>query len=142
MTNRFGKWVAVPALFLALAACSGDDKNSASEGSPKDESYVKISEPQGSVEGFVGANDDATMENCKAKGKSWVSDGTVKNSAKDTQSYRIYVAFNRGKDTQGLVQTDLKSVAAGDTAKWKVEAPISGEDLSCVLRVERFDPQS
>lgn len=141
MTNRFGKWVVVPALFLALAACSGD-KNPATDGSPKDQSYVDVSDPQGSVDDFVGANDDLAMNNCQAKGKTWVSDGTVTNSAKKTQSFRIYVAFNRGKDTQGLVQTDLKSVAAGDTAKWNVEAPISGEDLSCVIRVERFDPQS
>lgn len=59
----------------------------------------------------------------------------------DAQSYRLYVAFNRGKDTQGLVQVDVKSVEPGKTAEWTAEAPLKGEGLKCVLRVERFAPQ-
>lgn len=141
MKRRFAKWAVIPALFFALAACSGDSDDSTSNAKPVDESYVDVTDQQGSVEDFVGANEDATTNSCEATKSTWVSEGTVTNPEKDAQSYRLYVAFNRGKDTQGLVQVDVKSVEPGKTAEWTAEAPLKGEGLKCVLRVERFAPQ-
>lgn len=141
MNRRFAKWAVIPALFLALAACSGDDKASEKDSKPADQSHVDITDQQGSVKGFVGANDDVTTESCEAAKNLWRSEGTVTNPEKENQSYRLYVAFNRGKDTQGLVQVDVESVKPGQKVEWKAEAPLTGDDLTCVLRAERFAPQ-
>lgn len=121
---------------LSLAACGGEPDDGDGE-----TSYVDITDQQGGVEGFVGASDDAVTERCESGGDGWVSAGTVTNLTDDEQSYRLYVAFNDNRDTRGLVQIDIESVPAGATESWETTAPIRGEDLSCVLRVERFDPQ-
>lgn len=125
---------------LALASCTGGGAGEA----PADErqsSFVQITDQQGSVEGFVGASDDAELDRCEAANDGWLAEGTVTNPTEVAQAYRIYVAFNKNRDTQGLVQVDLESVAAGESASWKAEAPISGQKLQCILRVERFAPQ-
>lgn len=127
---------------FALVSCTGaDDADSDGATSETVDSYVEITDQQGSVDGYVGALEDSEVERCEASGEGWVGEGTVTNPEDASQSYRIYLTFNDKRDTKALVQIDLPSVAAGETEEWSGKAPVSGDDLTCVLRVERFDPQ-
>lgn len=141
MTSQLSKWLLVPVAALALTSCAGGGAAEPDDQAAAEHSFVEVTDPQGSVEGFVGALDDAEIELCEASNGSWIAEGAVTNPSEETQDYRIYVSFNKNRDTQGLVQVDVASVAAGATATWKAEAPISGSDLRCILRVERFAPQ-
>lgn len=136
--NRKITWLAAPLVALALTSCVDEsDGEAAAPEANKDSTYVDITDQQGALEDFVGALEDATVEKCEAGGDGWLSEGTVTNPTDDTLSYRIYVAFNENRDTRGLTQVDLANVAAGETVPWSVEAPIGGDNLTCVLRVER-----
>lgn len=137
MSRKHGTWLAVPLVALSLAACTGEATGGDAD-APTEISYVEITDQQGSVEGYVGALEDAVINRCELAGDGWISEGTVTNPTESEQSYRIYVAFNENRDTHGLVQIDLTSVPAEASQHWKVEAPIPGDDLTCVLRVERF----
>lgn len=135
----------IPLVALSLASCAGEPTGGSTDGDPPAsppavESHVDVSDPQGSVPGFVGALDDATVERCEADANGWTAEGTVTNPTDLAQDYRIYVAFNQNRDTHGLVQVDLSAVAPGAVEHWSAHAPIDGGALSCVLRVERFDP--
>ncbi|MGO1543842.1 MAG: hypothetical protein ACTHXA_05810 [Gulosibacter sp.] len=138
------KWLLAPVVVLSLTACGGGATDGNSETGTEETaagSYVEVTDQQGSIEEFVGASEDAEVERCETGNGGWISEGTVTNPTEDAQSYRLYVAFNENRDTEGLVQVDIESVAAGATESWQVEAPIDGEDLDCVIRVERFAPQ-
>lgn len=129
---------------LSLTSCAGGATGGEAgnqEEAGVDGSYVDVTDQQGSIEEFVGASDDAEVVRCEGVDGGWVSEGTVTNPTDAAQSYRLYVAFNENQDTQGLVQVDIVDVAAGATEQWSVEAPLTSDDLSCLLRVERFDPQ-
>lgn len=142
-TKRLVTLLITPLAGLALASCSGGAAGGAQSEPPAEttpDSYVEITDQQGSVEGFVGASDDAQITLCEEKGNLWLAEGEVTNPTDATQSYRLYVGFNEGRDTKGLVQVDLPSVTPGETATWDVEAPIAADDAECVLRVERFTP--
>lgn len=140
MSSKLGTWFIATLVALSLASCGGEpaggEVSSASE-----DSYVDLTDQQGSVDGYVGALEDAQLDRCEATNDGWASAGTVTNPTDSAQSYRLYIAFNKNRDTRGLAQIDLEAVAAGSTEDWQVEAPITGEDLTCVLRVERFIPQ-
>lgn len=147
------KWLIVPLVALTLTACSGEgatpgsvteEQGSASAGETINESsasHVDITDQQGSVEGFVGAKEDVEVERCEADGSGWISAGTVSNPTSESQDYRIYVAFNSSKDTKGLVQVDVKDLAAGASESWEASAPVQADNMKCVLRVERFASQ-
>lgn len=137
MSRKHGTWLAVPLVALSLAACTGE-ATGGDAGTPTETSHVDITDQQGSVEGFVGALEDSDINRCESANDGWVSEGTVTNPTDSEQNYRIYVAFNENRDTHGLVQIDLTSVPPGSSENWKAEAPIPGDDLTCVLRVERF----
>lgn len=139
MSLKHGKWLAVPLVVLSLASCTGEAAGGDAD-TVTETSFVEIADQQGSAEGFVGALEDSEIVRCESANGGWVSEGTVTNPEDSVQSYRIYVAFNKNRDTHGLVQVDLDSVAAGSSESWEVAAPVEGVDLSCVLRVERFDP--
>lgn len=141
--NRKVTWLIAPLALLALTSCVGGEAGEATGNDSKQNSgYTDITDQQGSVDDFIGALDDATVERCEAAGDGWIAAGEVTNPAEDAQSYRIYVAFMDNSNTEGLVQVDIESVAANGTATWEAEAPIGGDDLRCTLRVERFAPQS
>lgn len=137
--NRKVTWLAVPFAALALTSCVGGGGGAAlSSGNNQSESFVDISEQQGAVESYVGALEDVSLDRCEADENGWVGQGTVTNPTSESQNYRLYVAFNDNRDTRGLVQVDLSRVASGQSETWSVEAPIDGDNLTCVLRVERF----
>lgn len=141
MSLKHGTWLAVLLVAPSLASCAGGAPGGDAD-TVIENSYVEITDQQGSVQGFVGALEDSAIDSCEATEDGWTSAGTVTNPTDVAQSYRIYVAFNENRDTRGLVQIDLDSVAPGSEQSWEVEAPVPGVNLSCVLRVERFSPQS
>lgn len=127
---------------LSLTACGGgpavESGQVETETSTRN-GFVSMTDQQGSVEGYVGASEDVIVEKCESSGENWVAEGTATNPTGETQNYRIYVAFNKNRDTKGLVQVDLESVGPNASAEWKAESPISGEKIDCLLRVERFN---
>jgi hypothetical protein len=65
--------------------------------------------------------------------------GTVTNSSDGPASYRIYVSLlTAATDTRALTQVDVAEVAPGATEEWSTDAAVAEDDLSCVLRVERY----
>lgn len=127
---------------LSLTACGGGSAGSGEAASAaKSDSVIEVTDQQGSIEGFVGAAEDAEVTRCEAAGEAWVGEGTVTNPTDEPQAYRLYVAFNENRDTAGLVQVDLDEVSPGTSAKWQAEAELNGDAYDCVLRVERFAVQ-
>lgn len=141
MKSKLSAWALLPVVALALTSCAGEGATAPSDEAATVDGYVAVTDQQGAVPGFVGAARDAETERCESDGDGWIAEGTVTNPEASAQSYRIYVAFNHNRDTRGLVQVDVESVAAGATEAWEAAAPVAGDDLSCVLRVERFEPQ-
>jgi len=98
-----------------------------------------ITDTPGSGENLVGALADNTMGDCVRDGDNWTISGTVANPTEATANYRIYVSMlNGANDTRALVQVDVDDVAAGGEQAWDTEIPVAEDDLSCVLRVERY----
>ncbi|GAA4919922.1 hypothetical protein GCM10025790_14900 [Nesterenkonia rhizosphaerae] len=95
----------------------------------------------GSVEDYEGARDDAEVGACESHDGVLQVEGTVTNPESDDQDYRVYVSAMDGNETMGIIQVDITGVAGGDAAEWRTEFPLSGVDLDCVLRVERFASQ-
>lgn len=122
---------------FGFAACT-----SSPDPAPTPTDVVEITDQPGSVDGYVGARDDVVIDRCERNGDAWGVEGTVTNPTSDLQDYRIYVSLLDGDDTVGLVQVDLVGVEGGGERTWSQEIEISGDDLACVLRVERFTPSS
>lgn len=149
MTRRHVAWIVIPALALTLTACTGSEGEAALEGQGGEQNetpnsttdtLVEVTDTPGSVDGFVGAIDDAEIVTCESQSGVWVGEGTVTNPTDTAQNYRVYVSFNHKGNTRGLVQVDVENVAAGEQATWATEAALLGAGLECVLRVERFEP--
>lgn len=124
-------------------ASSEPPAESAPPAVPSDEVYLDAPDPQGSIDGFVGAAGDVSDDECELTDFGWIGSGRVDNPTEDTVGYRIYVAFlDATGDTAGLVQTDVDEVASGEGADYEVVMPAhtDADDLTCVLRVERFVP--
>ncbi|MHA3725160.1 hypothetical protein ACXR2T_14945 [Leucobacter sp. HY1910] len=142
MKLKLGGVLALSLAALSLTACGGGAAGGSPEAAAKKSgSIIEVTDQQGSIEGFVGAADDAEVTRCEADGETWVGEGTVTNPTDEAQAYRLYVAFNASRDTAGLVQVDLAEVAPGTTAKWQTQAELDGDAYDCVLRVERFAVQ-
>lgn len=124
---------------LALAACTGNGNVTPTPTSaPTD--VTDVTDQPGSVDGWVGALEDADIATCARQGDEWVAAGTVTNPVDDAQSYRLYVSLIDGSETRGLIQVDVPDVAAGASGDWKAAFPLPGDNFKCVLRVERFAP--
>lgn len=133
------------ATVLALVGCTSDDEPDPSptetDSTERSEaSVVDIQDDPGSLDDFVGAHEDATIETCESGDSGWVVDGTVTNPTDEPQNYRIYVSVRDDGDTIGLVQVDVSDVAADESASWETEVDVETGDLECLLRVERFSP--
>jgi len=134
--------LAAALLTAGLAGCTAGTpepkptKTAAAEQTP---GITDITDTPGSGEGLVGALADNTMGDCTRDGDNWNVSGTVKNPTEAGANYRIYVSLlNGSNDTRALVQVDVDAVAAGGEQEWSTEIPVAEDDLSCVLRVERF----
>lgn len=146
MKKRTLSWVLIPLLGLGMAACTSSNDTDDAQPVPSASASlsadpVDVSDTPGSVKGYEGAAEDAEQSRCEADGSDWVSAGTVTNPTDAEQTYRVYVSFMAGQETEGLAQADDLTVKAGESADWEVRAGVSGDDIQCVLRVERFSSQ-
>ncbi|WP_447944138.1 MULTISPECIES: hypothetical protein [Microbacterium] len=101
---------------------------------------VDVTDQPGSVDGYVGAVEDADTTRCERAGSEWIAAGTVTNPLDEDQSYRLYVSAMDGSETRGVIQVDVPDVAGGATAEWRAAFALPEDELECVLRVERFAP--
>jgi hypothetical protein len=103
------------------------------------EQVIDVSTPPGGTGDFVGARTDVTDLGCVEGPAGWSASGTVANPTTDTVGYRIYVSFLDGAGaTLGVVEVDVADVEPGEDRPWATEAAVTGAELECVLRVERF----
>ncbi|WP_227531160.1 hypothetical protein [Microbacterium tenebrionis] len=127
---------------VGLSACTNGDSEpspSPSASSTLTPGITDITDTPGSGENLVGALADATVSTCELGDGSWTVDGTVKNPTKDSVSYRIYVSLlNEAGDTRSLSQVDVDGVGEGAEEEWATTVDLTDEDLTCVLRVERY----
>ncbi|EAR25951.1 hypothetical protein A20C1_08723 [marine actinobacterium PHSC20C1] len=133
-------------LALTLAGCTNNgtegqpeptESSAASEQTP---GITDITDAPGTGENLQGALADSTVEECKRSGDEWTVSGTVTNSTAASVTYRIYVSLlNGANDTRALTQVDVDATEPGATADWKISIPVAEDDLSCVLRVERYE---
>ena len=122
---------------LTLVGCAGDEKPAYTQ---KPEAVTSVSNMPGEVQGYEGAAQDATTTKCEGADGKWGVAGTITSSADAARDYRIYVSLLDGADTVGLVQVDVPGVEPGTTHDWATTVDVTGENLQCVLRVERFAP--
>ena len=99
-----------------------------------------IRDSQGSVKGYEGAIDDAKVAECSTESGQLKVSGSVTNPLSSTRQYRIYVSAMEKNETRGVVQIDVDPVEAGATALWAGTLAISDPGITCLLRVERFEP--
>lgn len=133
------------ALFLALSlpavACSDDDDGGAGEtsGPASTDEIVDIRDQPGDDEA-TGARDDVGQVTCEAGRDGWRAAAQVTNSTDAVASYRIFVSFlDADDDTLGVTQVDVNGLDPGESEDWEGSLAVSGDNLDCVLRVERFE---
>ena len=138
MRTRLLRPLAVAALLLvALPACS-DDAPEDPDASGPSETVTEVTVEPGTATGYEGARADVTDLRCERDGERWTVAGTVRNPPARPAAYRISPSFlAEDNDTRGLVQTDVSDLGPDEQQEWAGELEIGGDDLSCVLRVER-----
>jgi hypothetical protein len=127
----------------ALAGCTApqepDPTPTPTSTDATDPGVTDITDAPGTGENLVGALADATTDSCELDGDAWVATGSVTNPTDGNVNYRIYVSLLNGEnDTRGLQQVNVDAVGAGASADWESRIEITDEDLTCVLRVERY----
>jgi hypothetical protein len=135
--------VVVSAGAFALSGCTADEPTPTptptAQGSTEDPGVTDIEDAPGSGENLEGALADSEVTTCERTDDTWTVDGTVTNPTEGTVDYRIYVSLlNGANDTRGLQQVNVDAVEAGATSEWESSIPIAEDDLTCVLRVERY----
>ncbi|WP_314645785.1 hypothetical protein [uncultured Microbacterium sp.] len=143
MTRRMlGAGLALVLGVAGLSACTGDAKPDPTPTPTATEAsagVTDITDAPGSGEGLVGALADTTVETCEQGDGAWDVAGTVTNSSEAAASYRIYVSLlTAGGETRALSQVDVEPIDAGAETEWSTSIDLDEEDLSCVLRVERY----
>lgn len=128
-----------------LAGCTADDgaptpdPTASGSAEAQEPGVTDITDAPGSGEGLVGAAGDAVTETCELSDGAWVATGTVTNPTDAAADYRIYVSLlNGSNDTRGLQQVNVDGVEPGGTADWESSIAVADDDLTCVLRVERY----
>lgn len=139
------RWI-VPAAALLLLGSWAMSQSSTGPAEPEVAEPAAIEtdiHPGTAEDDFVGALVDVTELDCTGDGAAWRAQGLVTNPTAAAASYRIYVSFlAEDGDTRGLVQVDVEDVEAGATEEWGTSMAIDGDDLRCVLRVERTEAGS
>ena len=131
----------VLALSLLAVACSDDDDAGTEEtaGPTSTDEIVDIQDQPGD-EDATGARDDVGQLTCEADGDGWRAAAQVTNSTDTVASYRIFVSFLDAEDeTLGVTQVDVDGLEPGESEDWEGSLAVAGDDLDCVLRVERFE---
>ncbi|MET0296460.1 MAG: hypothetical protein ABW024_03600 [Microbacterium sp.] len=146
MTARTRSLALAAALLIAggaLAGCTGGDPEptptSTATDAAAEPGVTDITDAPGSGEGLTGALADTTTDTCEKSGDGWSVVGTVTNSSDAAADYRIYVSLlNGANDTRGLQQVNVTAVEPGATNDWESSIAVADDDLTCVLRVERY----
>jgi len=147
LNTRFAV-TAVPFAILAftLAGCTNngtEEQPEPTESSAAEEQtpgVTDITDAPGTGENLQGALADSTVEECKRSGDEWTVKGSVTNSTDASVTYRIYVSLlNGANDTRALSQVDVDATEPGATADWNIDIAVAEDDLTCVLRVERYE---
>jgi outer membrane murein-binding lipoprotein Lpp len=99
-------------------------------------------QPGTATDGFEGARSDVSNLKCALSDGIWKTNGKITNSTDHPVDYRIYVSYLRGNETAGLIEVDVAGIKSGKSEDWKAELPIVGNDVDCVLRVERVKARS
>ena len=87
---------------------------------------------------FEGARQDVADVTCASADGVWTAAGKVTNPRADSVQYRIYVSYlDPAGTTVGLIESDVSSLAAQQSAVWNTKLTSAAEGLTCVLRVER-----
>lgn len=126
-----------------LSACTGDAEPTPTPTatSTPESGITDITDAPGSGDGLVGALADTTTDTCELADGAWNVAGTVTNSSDASATYRIYVSLlTEGGETRSLTQVDVPEIDAGAETEWSTTVALDEEDLSCVLRVERYGP--
>ncbi|MEO9322433.1 hypothetical protein ABFT23_03030 [Nocardioides sp. C4-1] len=153
LTSTVAPAVAVPALVLALTACSGDDGD---EGSGDEPSSTPPSseattasgtttsppdiEPLPVVNQAQGARDDITFDEttCKTDAGEQTVSGTLTNPTDKAQGYLVAISWtNATNDTLGQGFTVVRGVKPGAEAEWTVEANVAEGAVQCVPFAQR-----
>jgi hypothetical protein len=98
-----------------------------------------IEDTPGSGEGLQGALSDSQVTTCERDGDAWSVEGTVTNSSAAAASYRIYVSLLAADgSTRALTQVNVDAIEPAAESDWATTIDLAEDDLSCVLRVERY----
>lgn len=141
MTRRLTAATALAfAAALALSGCGGQGGNGQGQGSstPVPDAVTEVTNEPGTGQGFEGAADDVTNDTCQRSGDAWNVGGTVTNSAAEPRSYRIYVALLSSTETRAMQEVAVDTLQPGAKTDWSATIPVAEDNLSCVLRVERY----
>ena len=132
---------------VSAAACSGSGstkslkaeraaaKSTTSSSTLPFESNAKHT--PGTLSDFVGAKNDVHDVKCERVGASWDAAGKLTNPTTAAVKYRVYVSFMSGDTTVGITEFDSGRVAPKATEPFQSGVKVDGDDLRCVLRVER-----
>ena len=132
-------------LALTLAGCTNgtEEQPDATESSAAAEQtpgVTDITDAPGTGENLQGALADSTVDQCERDGDEWIVNGSVTNSTDANATYRIYVSLlNGANDTRALTQVDVDATEPGATTDWETVIPVAEDELTCVLRVERYE---
>lgn len=153
LTSAVAPAVAVPALVLALTACSGDDGDEGSgdepsSGAASSESTTPAAnttsppdiEPLPEVKKPQGARDDITYDEstCGTEAGEQSVSGTLKNPTDKTQGYLVAISWtNATNDTLGQGFAVVRGVQPGAEADWTVDANVAEGAVQCVPFVQR-----
>jgi hypothetical protein len=135
--------VALVVSSAAVGCSSGDTDEEVSPSTTAAEEFTTdVSVLPGTDPTAEGARTDITDEACQGADGTWVTSGTVTNSADGPRSYRIYTGFvDSSGETRAVVETDVNDLQPGEARPWEGSAALGGlDDVRCVLRVERVAP--
>ncbi|WP_010204278.1 hypothetical protein [Salinibacterium sp. PAMC 21357] len=145
-TRLVATTVPLAILALTLAGCTNNgteaqpeptESSAAAEQTP---GITDIQDAPGTGENLQGALADSTVDVCERAGDEWTVSGSVINSTDTAVTYRIYVSLlNGANDTRALTQVDVDVTEPGASADWTIAIPVAEDELSCVLRVERYE---
>lgn len=138
--NKLRTGAVLVILLVLLTACSGSKSKSASKSTTsttKPAAVTKVSDAP-RTSNYIGARKDVTDLTCNQDGKLWKVGGKVTNPTKAPADYRIFTSFlDQANATRGLLQTDVKGLAPGESRSWSGELELAASGLHCGLRVER-----
>ncbi len=135
---------AVIVVAVTLTGCTNDaapkpTPSATATDTAKTPGITDITDTPGSGAGLEGALSDSKVTTCELASGAWNVAGTLTNSSAVAVNYRLYVSLLAADgDTRALVQVNVDGVEPTQASPWKTQIAVADENLSCVLRVERY----